>query len=615
MTAPVQQVTGDLSESLFTGGGSVSDVPWKWPIAIGGRPYMIDTKMTEAWRHKGIPLLRQQQDNSTSPSGVSVSSEGVWRAGVDSWHKGAGQNYRDRPDSNEFRFRASKGVDPWTRYQLGLLPATDQKKASVNTNVKLCVAGDRLFCVDGADVTYTTDATVDSPTWTNCTNEPGGTILDIASDGEYVWITDGANSYWADASASPPAFNLAGWTGTQDADTLGYVKGRLLSGHDNTLHFYDSGGAATAITIPGVLPSTWTWVGFAGGDGNSVIYAAGYAGDKSQVYRIGLKDDGTLDVAIPATPGLPDGEIVRAISSYLGFVLLGTDKGVRFAAPGSSGNLQLGPLLETAGAVECFEGQGPHVWFGWKNYDSTSTGLGRMSLEEFSSAETLAPAYASDLMATAQGAVLSVVTFGGRRYFTVSGSGVWGEDSVKVASGTVQSGRITANVAEAKTVFGVDVRHRSITGGSSTVALSVDGGSFTTLGSALSADGSVPAEAVGREFEVQFTLAKSGSDHPVLSSWTLRYYPRVKRQTVRVVPVVLHNAVTLMGGGDESVDVAYERSVLTGHYRDGAVVTVQTADGVFSAVVDDFEWIPHHSTEFGGQAEQGTMVLTLKEVA
>lgn len=611
MTEPVVEVTGDITAPLFTGGGSTDTVPYKWDVGLGGRTYMLDTKMSEGWRHKGVPLLRQQQDNSLTPSSVSLSSEGVWRSGVDSWHKGAGQNYRDRPDSNPFRFRSSKGVDPWTRYQLSLLPATDQKKSSANTNLYLVVAGSRVYVIDGQTVSYTTDPTVDSPTWTGLTGVPAATILTICSDGYYLWFADGADIYRTHTATGAATLWAAGHTVT----LLRFAKGRLIGAVGNAIYSYSATGASTALTTGWTVPASFTWVDVVGSPSTKHIHAAGYIGDKSLVFAYGLKDDGTgLDAGVVAAE-LPDGEIVRSLGSYLGFLLIGTDAGVRFAVAGSDGSLTLGPLLSTGTAVECFEGQGPHVWFGWKNYDSTSTGLGRLSLEEFAVADNLAPAYASDLMAAAQGAVTSVVTFGGKRYFTVSGSGVWGEDTTYVSSGTIESGRITANISESKTAFGVDVRHRSIPGGTTTVALSVDGGTFATLGAALSQDGTVPAEDSGREFEVRFTITKSGSNIPVLSSWTLRYWPKAQRQTVWTIPLLLHYQVELPDGIPDSIDVAYEREVLVGHFTDGTVLTFQSAIGSASVIIDDFEWIPHHFRAPGGVVPDGTMVLTLKEVS
>jgi hypothetical protein len=607
---PLQHITGTFSSGFYSGGGAASDVPWKWPIAIAGRPYMIDTKMSDAWGHKGIPLLRQQQDNQTTPSGVSLSSEGVWRAGVDSWHKGAGQSYRDRPDSNPFRFRSSKGVDPWTRYQLSLLPATDQKKTSVETNLALQVAGSRLYVVDGQTVSHTSDVTVGSPTWTAVTGVPAAAILSICSDGYYVWFTDGVDIYRTNTGTSAAG---AAWS-TDNATMVRFAKGRLFGVVGNVINTYSDAAVATPLVTGWTVPNAFTWVDICGGPSTPCVYAAGFVGDKSLIFKYNLKDDGTgLDAGVVALE-LPDGEIVRSISAYLNTLLIGTDNGVRFAVVNqSSGDLTAGATLDTDGAVQCFEGQGPHVWFGWKNYDATSTGLGRLSLEEFSSTDNLAPAYASDLMVTAQGAVLSVVTFQGRRVFTVSGSGVWGEETTLVTSGTVESGRITANISEPKTSLAVDVRHRSFAGGTDTVAMSVDGGSFTTLGGALSQDGSVPAVASGSEFEFRHTLAASGGVAPVLSSWTFRFVPSVKRQTIFTVPVLLHDVVD-SGAGPEPVDILTERQVMEGYYKTGAVVVYQSAQGVRSVVVDDFEWRPIHFKEFPSAQAEGTLVLTLKEV-
>ena len=253
ITAPLR------ARPFYSGGSGVTPlVPSVFPVAIDGRPYMIDTVMANEWRHETVPLLRPQSDDSSAPGEASLNPEGLWRRSWTSWHKGAGQIHRDREDSSPFRFQESRGVDVWERYEMSLLPAVDQKRTTSNTNLKMVVAGNRLFLTDGASVVYTEDITTGTPTWTDCTNEPGGTILDIASDGEYVWITDGSNSFWADASAAPPAFNLAGWTGTQDADVLGFVKGRLMSGHngDATLHTYSAAGVATAVTISATLPAT-----------------------------------------------------------------------------------------------------------------------------------------------------------------------------------------------------------------------------------------------------------------------------------------------------------------------------------------------------------------------
>ena len=90
--------------------------------------------------------------------------------------------------------------------------------------------------------------------------------------------------------------------------------------------------------------------------------------------------------------------------------------------------------MQAFGAV-----QSHFVWFGWNgDFDGESTGLGRVDLGAFN---TTTPAYASDLMATGSGVVSSIVTYGGVRYFTVEGSGLWAEDTNRVPTGFLTSRR------------------------------------------------------------------------------------------------------------------------------------------------------------------------------
>src|SRR5258707_14267417 len=100
-----------------------SEVPGLWPVALDGHPYMLDTNIdfcSHRWRHTANPLLRPQQDSSSSPAEASLNPDILWRRAQDSWHGGAGQSFRDRDGGNPPRFNTSKGVNPWTFYQLSL---------------------------------------------------------------------------------------------------------------------------------------------------------------------------------------------------------------------------------------------------------------------------------------------------------------------------------------------------------------------------------------------------------------------------------------------------------------------------------------------------------------
>jgi hypothetical protein len=179
--------------------------------------------------------------------------------------------------------------------------------------------------------------------------------------------------------------------------------------------------------------------------GATFIYASGYAGTQSAIYSIGLAADASkLDAPQVASTMLP-GEICRGLVNYQGFIVALLDQGVRFGQADTSGALTFGALIPTTSPVLCGTTWDRFIWYGLTNYDTLSTGLGRLDPRTFTS--DLTPAYASDLMATAQGAVTSTIMFNGVHYFAVAGQGVWEEQNTPVASGTITSGRITYDLS------------------------------------------------------------------------------------------------------------------------------------------------------------------------
>ena len=137
---------------------------------------------------------------------------------------------------------------------------------------------------------------------------------------------------------------------------------------------------------------------------------------------------------------MPYGEIVTTIEGYLGYILIGLENGFRFCSADDNGNLVVGPLIATGTSVQCFAGVGQYVYFGWTNYDSDSTGIGRMNIADQISVNQ--PAYASDLMVTGQGTVLDLHEFNNVPIFTVSGKGAYKEH----ASNLVASGQLVAGI-------------------------------------------------------------------------------------------------------------------------------------------------------------------------
>jgi hypothetical protein len=301
---------------------------------------------------------------------------------------------------------------------------------------------------------------------------------------------------------------------------------------------------------------------------------------------------------------------------------------VRFCQPDTNGNLQIGPLIETDSAVRCFEGQGRFVWFGWDNYDSTSTGLGRLNLTAFpETVDTGArvPAYASDLMVTGQGNVLSIATFNDLRVFAVSGIGVWAESDSKVASGTITSGRITYGLPDDKTAISLDVRNASLEG-SYTTAVSLNGDVFVQNGAETAPNDSgteFPVENMtGETFAVQLTLYRSESDPttgPVIHRWTLKATQGANdgANEYIITPFLLFEKLLLPNNQEVRCDVKAERDAIKALRRSRRVVQYQEADETYRVQVENFQWIPaglRWNEEGVFRTPDGTMVTQMKRL-
>lgn len=611
------------TQPYYEGAGASALVPHQFDCSLNGRPFMFDTKYlgSDNFARTSIRLLKPQVDDSAEVSDRSLNPEEFARRSVESWHHGAGQQWLDRLDSDPYRFRSSKGVAVFSRNELSLLPDTDQKRATAATNPFVLPVGGFLYAVDGQQVFHTADVTVDSPVWTDAVihvGEAATTVQSITTDGFYAYVALGVNGIHRTERGTAVS---AHWSDLQSS-LIAYVKGRLMAvgnaANDHILYNVTAAGAAPAALY--THPNTdFTFVGFAG-MANHII-AAGYSGDKSILYRIGIQPDGTA-LTTPVVAGeLPDGEIVRSVEPYLGqYLLIGTDKGFRLAVADTNGNLTLGSPVEIGVAVRCFEPQGAQVWFGHSNYDAVSTGLGRMDLRyrtDDPPGTVPVPAYASDLMVTAQGNVISVATFQNIRVFGIAGSGVWAETTTKVPTGTIDSGFVTFGLGDRKVMMYADVRHAPLVGSVST-DLSVDGGAFVAVGSNSTADttGFVlgTGERVGDRFELRLTLARAAAaptTGPTVTRHSLEANPAPGRGRYFTVPLKLWPLVVTRAGTESQRDIEADYLALLDMEASGLPITYVDATGSHVVFLEDDQWVPTKvdSPEF----PPGTFIARLKK--
>lgn len=614
-------ITALLDTPFYTGSASQDQVPGKWHVSFDGRGYMIDRK-SDAFKHRSVPLLRAQADAASEPGENSMNPEDLWRRSQSSWHHGAGQDRLDTTSPSSFgvgggasfqsdrdRFRASKGIDVWTERQISLLDDTDQKLVCSNSNLFLVNAGTRLYVSDGTALKFTADVTGGTPTWTTVTGTSGSAITALASDGYSVYISDGANIYRTNTSITTASL----WS-AQDAAVLGYVKGRLMSATGATVSYCTDFATPTFTSLFTHANTNFAWVGFA--EGQNAIYVAGYSNQVSLIYRTAVKADGSALDAPVVAGRLPDGERIYSIYGYLGFVWLGTDRGVRFCIPDSVGNLNIGDVAATDAPVRCFEGQGRFVWFGWSAYDGTSTGLGRMNLRTFGYPDGQVLAYASDYMVTDTHDVIGVVTFDDLTVFTVATSGVWANDpATLVASGYIDSGDIDYGVADEKIGIYLDVQYAA-THGTHTASISVDGEDFEVLGATTSITLGTRffvGQKRGRKFEIRETLASSAGAGPTLTLHTLRsqIVPRPKPRYE--VPILLYENVRDVNGTEETMDVNEELNILVALHTSRQVFNYQWGDQSKPVMMEDYEFHPFGPSP-SANSWDGTFLAALKEI-
>jgi hypothetical protein len=442
----------------------------------------------------------------------------------------------------------------------------------------------------------------------------------MATDGNDVYLafpSDGIRKI--DTSVDPAVISGTKFVNSNDNYyMLGFAKNFMWGAHSFKLATIATGGSKTDHIVPD--DTSFTWVGVA--TGQNAVYAAGHSGKKSLIYKITVKDTGVLDEGIVALE-LPTGEIVTSISGYLGFILIGTNKGVRYCSTDGQSNLIAGLLIPTSGSVQKFASNDRFSYFTWTNYDGLSGGIGSLDLSVFTSPNT--PAFATDLMYASINTVTNVVVFDDptsgvtKKVFTISGVGVIAEDSTSlVASGEIETGTWRWGIPDRKFVAKIDTRSTPLVG-SITSYLKLDDGDYEEVGEwdqgndiENSFDGS-DTRAIEAEFK--FILARSStatSTGPTFTRWMARAYAAPFRSQVFVIPVLLHETVNVRGK-EYYYDVDEQQTFFDDLIASPRIITLQMGSSTHSVILEDLTWDAANSQGNIWQFN-GTLTVTLRSV-
>jgi len=240
--------------------------------------------------------------------------------------------------------------------------------------------------------------------------------------------------------------------------TMEFVKDRIVLCVNNKV--YELSTSATALPSPTYTnPNTnyhYTSVAASG----AAIYTAGHSGIYSTIQKYTLSTAGvmpTLTSAVVAAE-LPAGEFVEKIYYYLGYMMIGTNKGIRASVVSDvDGSINYGPLIvETVQPVYDFAARDRFVW--------ATTGIGALDggltrIDLGTELEPLRFAYANDLQIyqTAQHYTTAVAFIGTTNRlafataFDVTDGAIYIEHATNlVPTGYLKTGNIRYNTLEKK---------------------------------------------------------------------------------------------------------------------------------------------------------------------
>ena len=285
------------------------------------------------------------------------------------------------------------------------------------------------------------------------------------------------------------------------------------------------------------------------------IYTAGHSGITSTIHKYTLGTNGSMPVLTQAVVAaeFPPGEIVEKILYYLGYMLIGTNKGLRVAEVNDQdGSLQYGPLIFNSNQpvydIACADR------FAWATTGvGSNAGLTRVDLSQLIEGEPLRFAYANDLAGTQTGTQFTTgVAFIGTTNrlafsteFEVTNGAIYLESaSTLVSSGYLTTGAIRYGTLEPKNYKLIRARGDYSNGAMDIQSIGDDANIYTVI--SYNASIGTPEAATTQpegpqEFvSYKFTLSRSASDTskgPVFKGFQAKALPATKRQRLIQFPV------------------------------------------------------------------------------
>jgi hypothetical protein len=463
-------------------------------------------------------------------------------------------------------------------------------------------------------------------------------VYAICDDGTFAyWITNTATKKTVYKKAltltsSDAQTKMFDEAGTISNATMEYVKDRIVMCADNKV--YEFSTAATAMPTAVYTHPTSTHIYTSITASGSAIYAAGYNGIQSTIQKFTLASNGTMPTLSSAAVAaeLPVGEIAHRIFYYLGYMMIGTSRGIRVADVSADGSISYGPIIvETSQSVYDFAARGNFVWCA-TGVDG-SPGTIRVDLNQ--EIEPLVFAYANDLyIPTTTGKTTTGCAFAGdtnRLMFTTafadSANGyIYAQDATSLLeTGYITTGAIRYSTLENKVFKILKALVDNTYGGLAISSIDYANNEYNVGNFA---EGDFTSE-VGIPYPVgsqqslsfKFTLTRystSASLGPTFTGFQIKSLPAVPRQRIIVYPLACYDQENDSLGNQVGYEgAAYDKLVaLEAIENAGDTIRIQDYrnNETYSGIIEEIQFINKTPTDKRFSGFGGILVATIRTI-
>jgi hypothetical protein len=620
-----------------------------YDISINNLPFVLRVNNQTPFRRETAPYKKDQFDNSTEPGEQSLT--GWWIRSQTSWHHGAGTRYYEpgtNPDS-QYRFWDSRGVNPWVLGEVSLLNDTFHSYTGSNGIVAAAGGGNYIVSGDSAGALKKLALNGDSAaTATSYTLVSGH-----SSSNPFKAVTTDGTRYYAVCDVAIHAGKIDG-TGSDVAiyrhntggvHCIKFTKGYLMFGEAGILSYLPvdstvllgTGHSTSGSTIPAGKThdnTSFVWNVIEGGATH--IYAAGYAGSESEIWAVPF-DSATLlpdpESAVQVAQ-LPYGEIVSSLAYYLGYLVIGTNKGIRVAsvAP-TTGTIIYGPLLfESDYEVTGLVAYDKFVWASTTVLNGTITNAVLVRVDLSSPFEDGTFAYAYDLQYESdEDSTGDDVIYANDRLHIVTSEGTSAGEiqteklSAKRTSGWIETGYIRHGTVEPKFFKYLKITGTSSSEDSINIETIDSNGNEYDLSSigygSIGSEIGLSRPSTSQEmlaFKLTINNASPFSNTPTITSYQVKSVPAVKRQRLYQYPLSCFNTemdrFNLQFGYSNR---AYELLTSLEQLEEiGDFVTVRDfrTGEQYQGIIEEIQFTNESSTDKDDSGYGGVILITIRKM-